>query len=103
MRNLAITLALAALSVPAIAKPSKVFVATVPESAAGFKTLAECQAALRGPAKPDRPTFAKGRNRQAGTLFNRSHGNFSRCEMIEGEPMIAVYARSPRQGASPKR
>ncbi len=87
-------LALAVLPLPAIAK-SPVFVAILSETAGGFRSLAECEAVLRGPGKGalvgSPRQLAPGA--QAGSLFNRTHGNLSRCEMVEGEPSIVVYPK----------
>jgi hypothetical protein len=64
-------------------------VATLSERASGFANLAECEAALL----PGTGTAEA----QRGSVFNRAHGNSSRCEMIKGEPMIVVTPRAGRQ------
>ncbi len=95
MRNLALALALAVLPLPAIAKSPDVFVAILSETADGFDNLTECEAVLRGARKGalvgSPRQLAPGA--QAGSLFNRTHGNLSRCEMVQGEPSIVVYPK----------
>ena len=72
------------LSAPVAAKEPAVFVMTSAEKASGYKTLAECEAAL---GEADQRTGLRG------SRFNRDAGNMSRCEMVEGEPLIVVYPK----------
>lgn len=90
MRNLFVAFALASLPLPALAAHPIIFQATSADKASGFKTMAECEAALGRPAKR-RGKAAKGTSSQRGTIFNRTAGNVSRCEMVAGEPQVTVY------------
>lgn len=77
-----------------------IFEATSADRATGFRTLAECEAAL-GPAVAIRVRATTGKRLVRGTAFNRRAGNVSRCEIVGGEPLIVVYptglaSRSPR-------
>ena len=83
MINLAIALALTAVSAPGTAQRPAIFVATSAEKASGFASLAECERAI-GDARRAGPR---------GTAFNRNAGNTTRCEMVEGEPLVVVYPR----------
>ena len=41
-----------------------------------------------------RPKSRSARHQQArGTVFNRAAGNTTRCEMVDGEPMIVVIPK----------
>ena len=82
MPFLAAALALAALQAPASNPP--VFMAVLAETASGFESMADCEKSL-GPAK---------RGARRGSLFNRKAGNISRCQMVDGEPMIVVIPRA---------
>jgi len=100
MRNLFAALALASLSFPAIAARPVIFQATNPEKASGFRTIAECKAAL-GPPATHRGKASDRTSELRGTMFNRTAGNVSRCELVAGEPYMVVYptgqqARSAR-------
>lgn len=61
--------------------PRPFFVATSPERASGFSSLAECDRALTG------------RDGVLGTQFNRAAGNTSRCELVFGEAVVVVYPK----------
>ena len=90
-RSFALASALAVLPWPALAVAPKAFAATLSSSADGFKSLAECESTLR------RSTGVKAsggeRGMRSGSLFNRTQGNISRCEMIQGEATIVVYPK----------
>ena len=73
-----VALALLAPPLPTQAASPVIFQATNPEAASEYKTMAECELAL-------------GQGERRGSRFNRSVGNISRCEMVDGEPMITVY------------
>jgi len=78
MHALPILLAVMLPVAPLLAAPIQ---ATLGERSSGFSDLAECRAALGGDQAP------------RGSVFNRAHGNISRCEMIEGEARIVVIPR----------
>lgn len=90
MRTFALALTLAMLPTSAIAAP-RIFAATLADTDAGFKTLADCEIALRGSGEVR--ARANAHSAQRGTLFNRTNGNISRCEMVHGEPTIVVYPK----------
>ena len=83
MLSLLSALALSTLPPPATASAPAVFVLTSAEKASGFQSLAECEQAL-GTA---------GKQGLRGSRFNRTAGNVSRCEVVDGEPLIVVYPR----------
>ena len=100
MSSLFGAIALVALAAPGSAAPPVIFEATSADRATGFRTMAECEAAL-GPAIAVRAPNARDKRMARGTAFNRRAGNVSRCEMVAGEPLIVVYpmrigARVPR-------
>lgn len=86
MINLAIALALTAVSGPGNAQGAAIFVATSAEKASGFKSLAECEQAI---GKSGDAGHADAR----GTVFNRNAGNTTRCEIVAGEPLVVVYPK----------
>lgn len=86
---------LAPLATSVSATPTRIFVATNPEMASGFKDLAECQKSIGVSPGVAKATDA-GRQ---GTAFNRAHGNTSRCEIINGEALVVVY---PAELADPQ-
>ena len=85
-------IALVSIAVPAAAAapPTVIFQATSADRATGFRSMAECEAAL-GRSIATRAREAAGRQELRGTAFNRRAGNITRCEMIEGEPVVVVY------------
>ena len=95
MRHFASALALIALPISANAAASPPVAATSAERASGFRDLADCQGTLDG-APGSGQADADKTTRAAGTLFNRAHGNISRCEMVEGEALIVVYPAGTR-------
>lgn len=76
----------AALPITAVAHGREVVSATNPEAFPGHRNLADCERSL-GP--PDKTGLR-------GTLFNRTRGNTSRCEIIHGEPQIVVYVKGQK-------
>lgn len=90
MRNLFVAFALSSLTLPAVAAPPSIFQATSAEKASGFRSMAECEAALGLPARHRTKAGAAG-NMVRGSVFNRAAGNISRCEMVAGEPVMVVY------------
>ena len=90
MRNFVTAFALAALPLPAIAHPPGIFEATLAKKDAGFKTLAECEKAIGHPAKLQQKSHVAKTDNMRGSLFNRTAGNITRCEMVDGEPLIVV-------------
>jgi hypothetical protein len=92
MRNFALVLTLAALPLPAIARPAPVS-AVLGENASGFKNLGDCEQTLDGPSRHSAKKIGNKRGTRRGSMFNRAAGNMSRCEMIEGEPLIVVIPR----------
>jgi hypothetical protein len=93
MRNLALDFVLAALTYPAIAKPTGDVAAVLAEKASGFKSLAECEQTLAGSGLYSLKNLGGERSVVRGSVFNRAAGNLSRCEMIGGEPLIVVVPR----------
>ena len=91
MRLIFITAALVMFSGMASAHAPRLFTATNPEEASGFKDLADCEKALTGLTEGTRKAHAAEQGMQRGSLFNRTRGNLSRCEMHDGEPLIVVY------------
>ena len=81
------------LPLPAIASGPAIFAATLSETVNGFKNLATCETVLRGPDKHDDKALAERPGGQRGSLFNRTQGNVSRCEMVQGEAVIVVYPK----------
>jgi len=97
MRILFVAFALMAL--PVLAAPVPViFEATSADKASGFRSMAECEAALGLPAE-HRGKADVGKNASRGSSFNRAAGNISRCEIIEGQPVLIVYPNDRREGA----
>jgi hypothetical protein len=90
MLTLVAALALTTIPLQAPARDAGVFVAVNAEKASGFKSLGECEAAL-GRDKQDRRADKKSGPR--GSVFNRKAGNRTRCEMVEGEPLVVVYPK----------
>jgi hypothetical protein len=93
MRDFALALALAVLPLPAIAQPAGPVSAVLAEKASGFKNLAECEKILGRPDSRRQKTLGNKRSVLRGSLFNRAAGNISRCEMIDGEPLIVVIPK----------
>jgi len=86
--------ALAALPLPALAHPAGVFEATLPETEAGLRTLADCETAIAPLVElRAKPRGAK-HSAVRGSRFNRAAGNTTRCEMIDGEPLIVVIPKA---------
>lgn len=99
MRILFVAFALMSLPFPALAGPRPVvFEATSADKASGFRSMAECEAALGLPAE-HRGKADVGKNASRGSSFNRAAGNISRCEIIEGQPVLIVYPNDRREGA----
>ena len=94
MNKYLVVAAAMALAHPAFAQGSRQMVLTNPESANGFETRGECQAAIAGFMSRDRndvgtrPVRAQDRS---GSRFNQARGNLSRCENRAGEYLILVY------------
>lgn len=93
MRNLIVAFALTTLPYPAIANDPGIVVATNPEKASGFRNLAECHEALGGSDKLQGKMIGDEPNRLHGSMFNRTAGNTSRCEIVHGEALIVVYPK----------
>ena len=94
MRVVVMAFAAVSLSVPAAARPPGVFVAILAEHASGFSSLADCERTI---ARQPRPGHGQriGKDKTArGSLFNRAAGNITRCEMVNGEPLIVVIPRA---------
>ena len=94
MPALALALALAALPVPAMTQPAAMSVATLPERDSAFATLAECEQSLVPANESAGAALAPGQGTPRGSLFNRTAGNTSRCEMVDGEPLIIVTPKA---------
>ena len=90
MRKVLVAFALISLPFPVLAARPVIFQATSADKAPGFRSMGECEAALGPPAR-HRGKADVDRGAVRGTLFNRTAGNLSRCEMIAGEPVIVVY------------
>lgn len=90
MSILFVALALLAPTLPAPSPTPVVFQATNPEAASAYGTMAECELAL-GPPADGTSEAGVDQGERRGSRFNRSAGNISRCEMVDGEPMITVY------------
>ena len=98
MSNLFVAFALVSLAVPATAAGPVIFQATNADRVTGFRTMADCEVALGRPV----PTHARAsadRSALRGTAFNRRAGNLSRCEMVNGEPLIVVYPADQQKRA----
>ncbi len=93
MRNFIVAFALTTLPVAAVANDPDIFLATSAEKASGHNTLAECEEALRGTDDPQGEALVDNENGPRGSRFNRNAGNTSRCETVEGEPLIVVYPK----------
>lgn len=102
MLSLALAYAMMSLSVPVAATDPTVFVAVSAEKASGFETLAECEEALGGPDEQLGNARADQQTSPRGSRFNRTAGNISRCEVVEGEPLIVVYPKG-HEALSPPR
>lgn len=99
MRNLLVAFALLSLPVSALAARPVIFEATSADKASGFRSMAECDAALGLPVRQrGKADVANGGVR--GSMFNRAKGNISRCELVDGEPMIVVYPAAQRVRAT---
>ena len=94
MQKTILTLVLAMLPLPSFAHPPRIAVATLSETASGFKNLAECERTLRGSDDPKTRSETADRNGQLGSLFNRRAGATSVCQIVQGEPQIVVYPRN---------
>ena len=92
MQFLAMSLALAGQPLPATALPAGVFVAILAEKASGFKTLAECEQAIALAPKVEQERLVRLESNR-GSLFNRAAGNTTRCEIVDGEPLIVVVPK----------
>ena len=88
MGRRALTLAMLLTAMPAGAADPKIFVATNPEREAGFASLAECEDSLGS-------TQHSGDVVRSGSVFNREHGNTTRCELVDGVPLVVVYPSAP--------
>ena len=75
-----------------------IFQATNPEAALAYRTMAECELAL-GPPADGTSEAGVDQGERRGSRFNRLAGNISRCEMVDGEPVITVYPTG-RKGRS---
>ncbi len=93
MAIIALVFALASLPLPAMALPAGITVATLGEKASAFETLAECEEAL-GPLDSQGRTPLAAQDGLRGSQFNRAAGNTSRCEIVDGEPLIIVTPKS---------
>lgn len=93
MRKLTVAILLAALCSPAAAPARERVSATNPESAAGYRDLADCERSLGAAGKVHGSAAAQRGTGPRGTLFNRTRGNISRCEMVHGEPQVVVYVK----------
>lgn len=91
MRKFTVAILLAALTAPAAASAQEPVSATNPESAAGYRDLADCERSLEAAGKTQGSAGAQREKSPRGTLFNRTRGNISRCEMVHGEPLVVVY------------
>ena len=98
MQILTVACALAMLSNGALAQKPNVVVATNPEMASGFRSLAECELSLGPPGQLQGAPLAGAPNTLRGTAFNRAAGNTSRCEVIQGEHMVVVYPKGHNEG-----
>ncbi len=85
--------ALASIATSVSAQGPNVFVATNPERASGFKDLADCQRNIAATRQRDAKVRKGKHHGGQGSIFNRTHGNITRCEMIEGEALVVVYPR----------
>ena len=94
MAQLAMAVALAAFSVPALAQPARVVSATLAERATAFTSLAECEQSLEPAAGQAQLNPGAMRDGSRGSLFNRAQGNSSRCELIDGEPQVVVIPKA---------
>ena len=92
MSYLLLAFAAVTLPLPATANPP-VFAATLGEKATGFRTLAECEEAIRRPIRVERGARRVKHLSARGSQFNRVAGNVTRCEMVDGEPLIVVIPR----------
>ena len=93
MLNLAVDFAVAMSPFLPSADEPAIFVATNAEKASGFETLADCELAL-GDAGPDQGGALNSDGAgPPGSRFNRNAGNISRCEIVDGEPLIVVYPK----------
>jgi len=80
-----------------VAQPGGVIILTNPELADGFMSRRACEQALGDPGNDPRSdqgkaTTARLENslERSGSAFNRSRGNMSRCELVDGEYLILV-------------
>ncbi len=89
---------LASVATSVSAQGPAVFVATTAERASGFKDLADCQRNIAATPQRDAKVQSGKHDGGHGSVFNRAHGNVTRCEMVEGEAMVVVYPRG--HGAS---
>ena len=83
---LAVALAAAPLS-------TGISVATLAERATPFATLAECEESLAPALTRSAKELAARLDVRRGSLFNRTAGYTSRCEIIDGEPQIVVIPK----------
>ncbi len=88
MRNSIAIFLLASLPFTAVANGREIVSATNPQASPGHRDLADCERSLGSPDKLG----------LRGTLFNRTRGNTSRCEIIHGEPQIVVYVKGEKPG-----
>lgn len=90
MRILMWPLLATALASPGVAQPGPV-AATNPERESAYRDLADCRAQLER-TRRSRAAHS-GAAVSVGSWFNVVRGNVSRCEIVEGEPVIVVYPR----------
>ena len=93
MLHLAVAFAVTILPSSATASGPAMFQAVSAEKASGFASLAECEQVLGAPATEQGKVPDAAQSGARGSLFNRNAGNMSRCEMVDGEPLIVVYPK----------
>ncbi len=84
---------LASVATSVSAQGPTVFVATAAERTSGFKDLADCQRTIAATPQRDAKVQSGKHDGGHGSVFNRTQGNITRCEMIEGEALVVVYPR----------
>jgi len=82
-----------AFALATAALPAGISVATLAERATPFATLAECEESLAPALTRSPKALAARHDVRRGSLFNRTAGNISRCEIIDGEPQIVVFPK----------
>ena len=91
--RLTLFIALASIATSGSAQGPSVVVATNAERASGFKDLADCQRNVAATRQRDAKVRSGKHDGGKGSVFNRTHGNLTRCEVIEGEALVVVYPR----------